>query len=282
MLETPSAPVVHRLAACGSTQEEARALLRGGGAAPFAVCTRDQRAGRGRLERAWSVPPGCGIALTLAHRTPLQPAQRAWCSLAAGLAVLDALADVLEVEALAGLGLKWPNDVLTSDERKLAGILVEADGADGLLVGVGLNLRDPNPPGAAGEPLVAGWLLGPEGLAEPAESHSAVDERIATALEDALAGRLEERLARLDAHGGDAVAAGMRERYIMRCVTLGREVRVQSLAPASADGALVGRAVDIDCEGRLVVEAAGAERIAVAAGEVSRVRPRSRHEEEES
>ena len=36
--------------------------------------------------------------------------------------------------------MKWPNDVVV-DDRKLAGILAEADGAGAVVVGMGLNVR---------------------------------------------------------------------------------------------------------------------------------------------
>ena len=45
-------------------------------------------------------------------------------------------------------GLKWPNDVVV-DDRKLAGILAEADGAGAVVVGMGLNVRGRRVPGRA-------------------------------------------------------------------------------------------------------------------------------------
>ncbi len=64
-------------------------------------------------------------------------------TLAAGLAIVDSIA--------VSVRLKWPNDVLAADGRKLAGILAEAifDGAAlrGAILGVGLNLAwGPNGP----------------------------------------------------------------------------------------------------------------------------------------
>jgi BirA family biotin operon repressor/biotin-[acetyl-CoA-carboxylase] ligase len=60
-------------------------------------------------------------------------------SLAAGVALIRAL----HVLGIASAELKWPNDVL-SDKRKLAGILIEAQGdmlgPSAVVIGIGLNL----------------------------------------------------------------------------------------------------------------------------------------------
>ena len=73
-------------------------------------------------------------------RYELPPARLAGLSLAAGLAVVQAL----EALGIEGVGLKWPNDVLW-EGRKLAGLLIEVAGESGgpshVVVGLGLNTR---------------------------------------------------------------------------------------------------------------------------------------------
>jgi BirA family biotin operon repressor/biotin-[acetyl-CoA-carboxylase] ligase len=63
-------------------------------------------------------------------------------SLAVGVAMMRALGKL----GVAGIGLKWPNDILTS-RGKLAGILIEAQGdmlgPSAVVIGIGLNLRLP-------------------------------------------------------------------------------------------------------------------------------------------
>jgi BirA family biotin operon repressor/biotin-[acetyl-CoA-carboxylase] ligase len=98
-----------------------------------------QHAGRGRRGRHWVSGFGRNVALSLAWSFDLPMAALSGISLAAGVAVADAL----RAGGVAGHGLKWPNDVLL-DGRKLAGVLVEAGGeANGptrVVIGVGVNL----------------------------------------------------------------------------------------------------------------------------------------------
>ena len=65
-------------------------------------------------------------------------------AIAASREVRETLA-ALEREGFAGIALKWPNDVVVG-ERKLAGILAEADGAGAVVVGMGCNvMTHPHP-----------------------------------------------------------------------------------------------------------------------------------------
>ena len=108
------------------------------------VFTRHQTAGRGQQGRVWHSPPGVLTASFVLDRLPT--AQLPGLSLAAGLAVIYALEDLLAIQHLdrSGLlGLKWANDVLI-DRRKVAGILCEAtssqsSGLARVIVGIGLN-----------------------------------------------------------------------------------------------------------------------------------------------
>jgi BirA family biotin operon repressor/biotin-[acetyl-CoA-carboxylase] ligase len=101
-----------------------------------------QSAGRGRRGRAWQLPLGGGLALSLRRGFEGGMASLAGLSLVAGLAAREALADC----GIDGIGLKWPND-LVAGGAKLGGILVEAGGeAHGpchAVVGIGINVRVP-------------------------------------------------------------------------------------------------------------------------------------------
>jgi BirA family biotin operon repressor/biotin-[acetyl-CoA-carboxylase] ligase len=82
-------------------------------------------------------------------------------------------------------------------------------------------------------------------------------------------------LERWCAAGGDpqsATGQGLREAYLRRCVTVGKDVRVE--LPGGAP--LLGRAVGVDASGRLEVRSrtgAGGRVHAVGAGDVVHVRP---------
>lgn len=251
-----------------STQDVARDLLRGGRTAPFAVATTDQTGGRGRLGRAWSCAPGRGLALTLVHRSPLAATARSWCTLAAGLAALEAIEAKLERLApgsvqKAGLGLKWPNDIHDRHGRKLAGILTEAGPGGHLLIGIGFNL--------------AGPVIGPDGveMAGACALTDCADIEVSAALDavSALAADVSaathRELAALDAAGGDAVVRGLAARYRERCVTTARAVRVAS---ATGGSAITGEAVGIDDAGRLRVALADGSVRPIDVGDVEHVR----------
>ncbi|MBO9661422.1 MAG: biotin--[acetyl-CoA-carboxylase] ligase [Dokdonella sp.] len=113
-----------------------------------------QSAGRGRRGRAWRMPLGGGLALSLLKRFDDGMAALGGLSLVAGVAAVKALADC----GVDGVGLKWPNDLLAHG-RKLGGILVElggdATGPCHAIVGIGLNLRlDPDTLAAIDQPAI--------------------------------------------------------------------------------------------------------------------------------
>ncbi len=110
-----------------STQDAARRLC----AAPGAVIVAwRQRAGRGRLGRAWADTGDQGVAATLV--LPRDRPER--------LAIASAIGTALAVETLLEreAGIKWPNDIMV-EQRKLAGILVEQTG-ETALIGIGMNV----------------------------------------------------------------------------------------------------------------------------------------------
>jgi BirA family biotin operon repressor/biotin-[acetyl-CoA-carboxylase] ligase len=74
------------------------------------------------------------------------------------------------------------------------------------------------------------------------------------------------------AAAGDPQASGLLPAYTARCTTLGRQVRVQ----LPGDRELLGEAVALDTDGRLVVRTADGTRQAVGAGDVVHVRPEPR------
>src|SRR5690606_6329608 len=110
--------VVEELA---STNSRVTELAREGAPAGTVLVTEWQTAGRGRLDRVWTVPPRTAITFSVLLRPGLAPADWPWLPLLAGYVVRTALSD-----RVPGIGLKWPNDVLVGEEgRKLCGILVE-------------------------------------------------------------------------------------------------------------------------------------------------------------
>ena len=123
-----------------STNQEAKRRAAAGVTSPIWIMAARQSEGRGRRGNAWQSLAG-NLAATLLIRPERRAAECAQLSFAAALAVSDMLA---RFAPHAGLGLKWPNDVL-ADGRKIAGILLESESrSDGmaawLAVGIGVNL----------------------------------------------------------------------------------------------------------------------------------------------
>jgi BirA family transcriptional regulator, biotin operon repressor / biotin---[acetyl-CoA-carboxylase] ligase len=111
------------------------------------IIAREQLAGRGRNQRAWSSPAGKGIyATTLVTRTAQE---MGLMPLSIATIIAGYLIDVFQIPAR----IKWPNDILV-DGRKIAGILIEGRVQDDrafLAVGTGVNLepvRDDDRPNA--------------------------------------------------------------------------------------------------------------------------------------
>jgi BirA family transcriptional regulator, biotin operon repressor / biotin---[acetyl-CoA-carboxylase] ligase len=124
-----------------STQEEAIRLAREGALEGTRVVARSQTKGRGRLEHAWSSPPG-GLYLSIILRAPKEPS--GYVPLAIGVQLHRTLADRWGIPTV----LKWPNDLLVLSgarlPRKLAGILVDLVSSpllgNALVVGIGINV----------------------------------------------------------------------------------------------------------------------------------------------
>lgn len=123
-----------------STSERAFAALARGDARHGDVhVAAGQTSGRGRLGRRWSSATGEGAYLSAILLPPPPPWPAPALTIAAGLAVLDA------VRALGAqhAELDWPNDVVVRG-AKLAGILVETRGLDAArphyVVGIGVNV----------------------------------------------------------------------------------------------------------------------------------------------
>lgn len=101
-----------------------------------------QSAGRGRRGRSWLAPFGSGICMSLGWQFEEAPPTFSALSLAVGVAATRAL----RRRGVAGVGLKWPNDLIW-EHRKLGGILIEMRGESAgparVVIGIGINMRMP-------------------------------------------------------------------------------------------------------------------------------------------
>ncbi len=252
-LELPAPTVFDTIA---STNDEALVQASAGAPEWTVVVADRQSAGRGRLSRSWETPAGRGLLFSVILRpNPAWPAASlGWIPLIAGLATSRACG----AHDFA-CRLKWPNDVVidaaaydgSPGPRKLAGILAERRG-DAVVVGVGINVAHAQ----AELPIPAATSLALEG--------SGCDRAQLLAQCLQVWGELWNRF-RLG--GGDADSSGIRSEYLAESLTIGRRVRVD----LGGGAPLVGEAVDIDHEGRLVVDGPFGLRT-VSAGDVTHLR----------
>jgi len=129
----------------GSTQDVATALAKDGAAHGTTVVAARQTQGRGRRGRTWIASEGA-VTFSVVLRPSLPARHLGLVPLAAAVGLREALGEVLHI--------KWPNDLLLPDGRKVAGILAEAEVLGGqvghVVLGIGVNVdRAPSLPVAA-------------------------------------------------------------------------------------------------------------------------------------
>ncbi|MBW2277223.1 MAG: biotin--[acetyl-CoA-carboxylase] ligase [Deltaproteobacteria bacterium] len=223
-----------------STSSELARLLKKGTAAGAVVVAERQHAGRGRRGRSWFSPAAGNLYISLAVDCGRRPEAVTKLPLAAGVAAVDATIDRCEPAPV----LKWPNDLLLND-RKVGGILCEVTdprGRPGLvIVGLGLNLGEFDPP-----PELDGVAAG-----------LAILDREAVA--GAWITGVESWAERLRDPGQ---TAGLVQAWRERAEPFGRRVSV---------GEVTGVTLDLDSEGRLMIERDDGLVVAVVGGIVENV-----------
>ena len=235
------APQVLYFASVTSTNDVAARLADRGAPDGATVVAELQTAGRGRFGRAWYSPPGAGLYASVVLRPEIGPgsisdpsgrdrSSLSLVTLAAGVALAEAVRRCTHLP----VEIKWPNDLVVGC-RKLAGILTEASGSDGidyLILGFGINLR----PAAY-----------PPGLADRATS---IEVELGRAVER---GRLlAECLASLAAWN-DALRAGKAECILERWQSLAPSSRGARVEWAAQAGIASGVTEGIDRDGGLLV-----------------------------
>lgn len=212
------------------------------------VLAAQQTLGRGRTGRNWSSNAGESLLCSLTT----MPAAEAlpWMVVVGGLAVAEG------IEIVAGLTtqMKWPNDVWVGG-GKVAGILAESRLAggrpEGCVVGFGINLSH------SPADLDAAAMRATSLSAEGADVSAARLVRVVVERFDVHYGRLRRGVVPKDG-------------WVSRLATLGQRVVVQSAGKAD----IVGMAMDVDDEARLMVRNEAGEVVACDSGDVRvRVNP---------
>jgi BirA family biotin operon repressor/biotin-[acetyl-CoA-carboxylase] ligase len=146
-----SAKQIHHYYKIGSTNSEAMRAAAEGAPEGSVFLAEEQLTGRGRGTHAWHSAQSSGIYCSVILRPAMPPSDALIFSLAAGLAVRGAVA---EIAPQLVADLKWPNDLLLGG-KKFCGILTEmnaeATRVRHLVVGVGINVNQAKFPAALRE-----------------------------------------------------------------------------------------------------------------------------------
>jgi BirA family transcriptional regulator, biotin operon repressor / biotin---[acetyl-CoA-carboxylase] ligase len=224
-----------------STNEVAKRSARLGAPHGSTWLAEEQRHGKGRQGRSWVGVRGESLLVSVLARVACPAGRLPLLSLATGLAVRDAVA-----KAGAVVGVKWPNDVVSSG-KKLAGILVEAlpavAGRTPVIIGVGLNVHTRSFPAELAGRATSVALLG-DGNPDRAQL-------------------LADLLANLDRDLELVASRGLG-------VIHGRLTAVDALLgrPIQTDDGVAGVADGIDLEGRLRLKKSDGSLLRLGAGEV--------------
>ena len=243
---------------CTSTNDELAQLVREGAAGSpvpeFTVRGTDfQNAGHGRLGRTWTVPARRSLTWSILLTPPAGFSQWGWIPLMAGEAVHSAVA-----EAGVTAAIKWPNDVLTVEGKKLCGTLARVEPLSSgpkIVLGMGLNTR-----------------LEPADLPREDASSLAIEtgvdgseidhEALLVSILSTLIPCYRELVEYGDEDFRDSRTA---QRVRDHMVTLGSRVRVEK--PDGTD--IIGTATGLDSGADLIID----DRVSLSAGDVHHLRP---------
>lgn len=213
-----------------STMDRAMDLAFKGAAEGTLVIAEGQTRGRGRLSRLWVSAKYKGIYFSLIIRPKILPQQAPVLTLISAVAICEALKQELGIEAQ----IKWPNDILLNN-KKIGGILTELsaemDIVHAIIVGVGINVNNEK-----------------KTLPYPATSLKEIigEEVNRLSLLQGILSCFEERYLRFQKQGIERIL----DKWRHFSATLGRRVR---LSVSRQKLGLIGEAVDIDCDGSLLV-----------------------------
>jgi BirA family biotin operon repressor/biotin-[acetyl-CoA-carboxylase] ligase len=260
-MSEPQFTDIRRFESIDSTNRYLLDEARRGAPAGVVAVADHQSAGRGRLGRTWEAPSGSNLLLSVLLRPDLPADDRQLASAVVALAGTDAIGVVTGLT----LGIKWPNDLLGPDGRKLAGVLAEADLAESvsgtsalgapIVVGIGINANWPVRDGELPPELRGGATSLLMETGRPVDRSELLDVFLTA---------LAPRVADLGSEAGRARQCGD---FQARCTTLGTAVRVE--LPGEH---FEGVATHLTAEGHLVVAVGGTTRTVVA-GDVVHLRP---------
>lgn len=251
----------------GSTNTELKKFARSNAPEGMLYLTDEQLVGRGRMNRSWHAPPGSSLLMSLLFRPGefVEPAKTQHLTMLCALAMADAIKAMTNLS----VGIKWPNDLVWKDNKKLAGILteseIEGDRLSWVIVGLGLNVNidfsqhtetTPDRPGVPNS--------GHPPLIDTATSLSMILGQDTSDLRLPILQRYLENVERRY----DALRAGQspRDEWQQRLVSLGQTATVTNLSEAHK---VTGVVTGVDENGALRLKQADGSMATILVGDVT-------------
>jgi len=238
---------IHHFETLDSTNSKAYELALNGAEEGEVVIAESQEKGKGRLGRQWFSPPFLNIYISLILRPRIPPHQASLVTLMAAVATADAIRNFSGILPM----IKWPNDILFRG-RKVAGLLneihSEVDRIHFVILGIGVNLNMDEKIFSKEIRNIATSLK-----IETGQTVSRKDFLQSLFLE------LEKWYAMFSEQGSALILKAWRDRAHIK----GKQVKVTSFGET-----LVGRAIDIDSDGALILETKGGRQKRVVAGDI--------------
>jgi BirA family transcriptional regulator, biotin operon repressor / biotin---[acetyl-CoA-carboxylase] ligase len=228
----------------GSTNAAAMAAAAEGADDGTLFIAEDQTGGKGRKGRSWSSAKGKSLTFSLLLRSA---GRKEGLTALLALAVARSLGD-----SLAGLAIKWPNDLFLNG-KKLGGILAESRD-DSVVIGLGLDVNEEAADFSSG---IAAEAVSMRIACERVFDRGIVLCRILEAFEE-LYDRFEEE-----------GFSPFREEIQRKLLFIGTRVVIEN-----GEGRFEGKMIGITNEGRLRLENDGTERV-FSSGDLT-LRARSR------
>jgi BirA family biotin operon repressor/biotin-[acetyl-CoA-carboxylase] ligase len=235
-----------------STMDEARRLIKADEEIQegLIILACEQLKGRGRRNRPWDSLRGnlhCSILVEIKENS----SRTSELSFVSALSVGKTLACYLTDPSL--LSYKWPNDVLVN-KKKISGILLETEKSlktekEWLIDGIGVNL-----------------VAAPQNVTYPATSLKEEDQREVLVEEflERLAFNFHEKLLFWRQHGFEEI----RKEWLLCAEGLGQVIRVRYQQKDKENCFIEGRFLDLDAQGRLLLEDNDGKQMALTMGDV--------------
>jgi BirA family biotin operon repressor/biotin-[acetyl-CoA-carboxylase] ligase len=238
---------IHHFHSLDSTNSKAYELALNGAEEGEVVISESQEKGRGRLGRQWFSPPFLNLYLSVILRPKIPPHQASLITLMAAIATTDA------IQKFSGLLplIKWPNDILLGG-RKVAGLLneihSEMDRIHFVILGIGVNLNE--------EEKMFSKEIRAKATSLKIEMGQTVSRK---AFLQSLLQELEKWYTIFMEEGNIPILKAWRNRAHIK----GRRVKVTSFGEI-----WVGKAIDVDSDGALILETVKGKRKRVVAGDI--------------